>query len=154
MKTECARISEQLRRAFTGGSWHGPSLKELLADVTVEQAAAHPVKGAHSIWELVLHIHVWEKAALGAAQGVAIAEPLPDEIQWPAHSVDADSWAQTLSMLFVFNEALCRTIEKFGDERLAETVPGREYDFHFIFNGVIQHSLYHAGQIVLLRKSA
>ena len=53
---EIRKIRSQIRRAFEGQAWHGPSVKELLADVTAEQAAAHPVAGAHSIWELALHI--------------------------------------------------------------------------------------------------
>jgi hypothetical protein len=54
--TEAARIAQQLENAFSGGAWHGPALLELLADVDATTAAAHPVPGAHSIWELVLHI--------------------------------------------------------------------------------------------------
>ena len=57
---ELERIKDQFQRAFNGQAWHGPSLLSLLAGVTAEQAAAHPVPGAHSIWELTLHIAAWE----------------------------------------------------------------------------------------------
>ena len=53
---ESERIAEQLRRAWEGEAWHGPPLKEILAGVTAQQAAARPVGGAHAIWEIVLHI--------------------------------------------------------------------------------------------------
>jgi len=43
-----------VKRAFDGPMWHGPALAELVAGVSSEEAAAHPVPGAHSIWELVL----------------------------------------------------------------------------------------------------
>ncbi|HYV05863.1 MAG TPA: DinB family protein, partial [Blastocatellia bacterium] len=59
--SEIKRIRSQLRRAFEGEAWHGPSVMELLGDVTAEQAAAHPIAGAHSIWELALHIATWER---------------------------------------------------------------------------------------------
>jgi len=51
---ESERIADQLKRAFEGKSWHGPSLLEILKDVTAGQAAARPIPGAHSIWEIVL----------------------------------------------------------------------------------------------------
>ena len=61
--SEVKRINDQLRRAFDGEAWHGPSVLELLKDVSAVQAAAHPIEGAHSIWELALHIAAWENVA-------------------------------------------------------------------------------------------
>src|SRR5262249_44325871 len=52
--SEVQRIEEQLKRAFEGEAWHGPSVRECLADVTAAQAAEHPIPAAHSIWEIVL----------------------------------------------------------------------------------------------------
>lgn len=43
-------------------------------------------------------------------------------------------------------------IKTFDEARLRNTVPGRDYNFYFLFHGVVQHSLYHAGQIALLKK--
>lgn len=56
---ETDRIRDQLERAFSGNAWHGPSVLEILENVTASQAAAHPIAGANSIWELVLHIGAW-----------------------------------------------------------------------------------------------
>src|SRR5258708_38764076 len=57
-----AQIAEQLRRAFDGSAWHGPSMLELLENVAAERAAAKPIPNVHSIWELVLQTAVWDKA--------------------------------------------------------------------------------------------
>src|SRR5260370_35154146 len=58
--TESERILDQLKRAYEGGAWHGPSVREVLNGVTARQAQARPLQNAHSIWELVHHIAVWE----------------------------------------------------------------------------------------------
>jgi uncharacterized damage-inducible protein DinB len=63
-ESEGARIADQLRRAFYGSAWHGPALLELLEDVDAATAAAKPLPEVHSIWELVLHVAVWDDAAL------------------------------------------------------------------------------------------
>ena len=55
MAGEMMRLEEQLRRALDGEAWHGPSVLEVLAGVSAEQASSHPIPGSHSIWELVLH---------------------------------------------------------------------------------------------------
>lgn len=49
---ELGRLADQIRRAFEGESWHGPAVLEVLAGVSAEDAAAHPVAEAHSIWEV------------------------------------------------------------------------------------------------------
>jgi uncharacterized damage-inducible protein DinB len=67
--SEAARIADQLRRAFDGSAWHGPALLELLEDVNAATAAAKPLAKVHSIWELVLHIAVWDGVALRRLSG-------------------------------------------------------------------------------------
>jgi uncharacterized damage-inducible protein DinB len=62
--SECARLADQIRRAFDGEAWHGDALVEVLANVSAKQAAARPIKNAHNIWEIVLHIGAWDGAVL------------------------------------------------------------------------------------------
>ena len=54
--TTTERLVDQLRRSAEGDAWHGPSVREALEGVTVSDASAHPIPGAHSIRELVLHM--------------------------------------------------------------------------------------------------
>ena len=68
-RPKAARIADQLRRAFDGSAWHGPALLELLEDVDAATAAAKPLPNVHSIWELVLHIAVWDDAGLRRLSG-------------------------------------------------------------------------------------
>jgi uncharacterized damage-inducible protein DinB len=154
MNTECLRIADQLRRAFEGQAWHGPALRELLADVKAAQAHAHPLSGTQSIWELVLHIEVWTRAALGAVQGKPMPKIVGTEEDWPlVKDADAGAWTTAMNQLFQTNNELAAAIEQFDDASLKEIVPGRTYDFYYLFHGIVQHSLYHAGQIALLKKN-
>ena len=154
MNTECARISDQLRRAFAGKAWHGLSVKELLADVGAEQAAARPIAPGHSIWELVSHIEVWTRAAAQAVDGVPMPKIVGTPQDWPpVTDASATNWKAAMQQLFDTCSQLSQAIERFGDARLLESVPGRQYNFYYLFHGVVQHSLYHAGQIGLLKKA-
>lgn len=157
MNTECLRIADQLRRAFEGQAWHGPALREILANVTAEQASAHPLASAHSIWEITLHIDVYAHAALGVVQGVPMPKIYGTAQDWPSVSDKSPgAWKAATDKLFNTAEQLSRAIEGFGDERLKDMVPGRSgphYDFYYLFHGIVQHSLYHGGQIAMLKKS-
>lgn len=153
--TECLRIADQLRRAFQGQAWHGPALRESLTNVNAEQANARPVKSAHSIWELVLHIDVWANAALESFAGVPLPKLYGTEKDWPAAAADssAGAWQAATDRMFRTATELAQAIEGFADERLKHIVPGRQYDFYYLFHGIVQHSLYHAGQIAMLKKA-
>lgn len=153
MNSECLRIADQLRRAFDGKAWHGPALRELLQDVNAPKAHAHTLSGTHSIWEIVLHITVWTRAALGATRSHPMAKIVGTREDWPAiEDASPEAWSAAVKRLFEVKDQLSAVIEKFGDVRLAETVPGRNYNFYYLFHGIVQHSLYHAGQIALLKK--
>jgi len=150
---ESARLAEQLRNAFNGEAWHGPALLELLADVNAATAAAHPVSGAHSIWELVLHIVAWDDAVnrrivLGKALELNDAENFPT-VNDQSHA----AWKKAISDVRKTHAELVKTVETLPDRRLDEQVPGKEYDIRFMLEGVAQHELYHAGQIAILKKA-
>jgi DinB superfamily len=153
MKSECSRVADQLRRAFNGDAWHGPSLGELLEGVTAEQASARPMASAHSIWELVAHIDAYLRASCEAAEGGTMPKVYGTARDWPAiddHS--AAAWNQANQLFFQNAERLRQAIERFSDARLEDIVPGREYDFYRLFHGNVQHALYHGGQIAQLKK--
>lgn len=150
--SEIKRIHDQLRRAFEGTAWHGPSLKEILADISSDKAAANPIPGLHSIWEIVLHITAWD-GIVKRRLGGEIVEP-SDQEDWPAIQDRSDqAWGQAVQELERGHQALRETVSLIDDARLAEIVPGTNYSVYFMLHGVIQHDLYHAGQIALLKKA-
>jgi hypothetical protein len=155
LNAESLRIADQLRRALSGDAWHGPSLRELLADVRAEQAAARPLPSGHTIWELVLHIDAYMRGALEAAGGGVMPKIYGTEKDWaPIADFSAAAWAEARDQLLQGGERLAHGIEGFADSRLKDTVPGRDYDFYYLFHGVVQHGLFHGGQIAMLKRAA
>jgi len=151
--SEIKRIKSQLRRAYEGEAWHGPSLKELLSDVTAERAARRPLESAHSIWELVLHISAWERIVRLRLMSETAIEPTDEENFPPVRDTGEEAWKETLMQLEAGNHALRDTIAQLDESRLDDIVPGAPYSVYFMLHGVIQHDLYHAGQIALLKKA-
>src|ERR1043166_3287521 len=140
MHSETSRIADQLRRAFAGDAWHGPPLRELLEGVTAEQACRRPLPSGHTIWELVLHIEIYLRVAAGATQGTPLPRVYQSEMDWrtPADT-GAAAWADATGQLFEGGAGLARAIEEFPEARLQDIVPGREYDFYYLFHGIVQH---------------
>jgi uncharacterized damage-inducible protein DinB len=150
--TEAARIADQLRRAFDGTAWHGPSLMELLEDVDAATAAAKPFSKVHSIWELVLHIAAWDAAGCRRLGGNKIQ--LTGTANFPvAPTPTASAWRKAVAEVKGTHDRLVNMVASLPDFRLYDRVPGKRYDFYFMFHGIAQHELYHAGQIAILKKA-
>jgi uncharacterized damage-inducible protein DinB len=149
--SESRRIQDQLRRAFDGEAWHGPAVREVLAGVSAERAAAHPIPGAHSIWELVIHIGVWEEVALRRVRGETVRPT--DAEDWPAPGSSRADWSSTLTRVEQGHAALVEAIGALPDSQLDASAAGERYSIYVLLHGVVQHDLYHAGQIALLKKA-
>ena len=154
--SECARLADQIRRAFAGDAWHGDSVLEILSGVKAAVAAARPIKDAHTIWELVLHIAAWDDAVRRRAEGSVVNLSTRQNFP-PVTDTSETAWRKALAHLTQTHEQLVKTVEEFPDSRLQERVQGKSpeyYTFFYMLAGIPQHELYHAGQIVLLKKAA
>lgn len=154
--TEVNRIRDQFRRAFEGEAWHGPSVLSLLDGVAAQQAAAYPIPGAHSIWELTLHIAAWERACLLRLKGDPAQ--LTDTEDWqPVNDTSDAAWEQTKQQLIDNHRELLDAIANLDDARLNEPImthPSIPFSSTYVtLHGGVQHDLYHAGQIAMLKKA-
>jgi uncharacterized damage-inducible protein DinB len=152
--SETARLADQIRRAFEGEAWHGDSLLELLKGVNAATAAAKPIKNAHSIWELILHIAAWDDIVRQRTGGKAIM-PTDEQNFPPVKDTSEAAWNKALEETKRTHNELVKAVAAFPDSRLQEQVPGKTqsyYNFFYMFSGIVQHELYHAGQIALLKK--
>jgi uncharacterized damage-inducible protein DinB len=151
--TEIERILDQLKRAYEGNAWHGPSVREVLKDVTAAQAHARPIADGHTIYELVRHIAVWEDVGRRRLQGDPADVEISSPEDWPPPGdTSEEAWEQANAALDRGHTALVEAISKVPESRLDEPVYEGKSSFYVTLHGVIQHDLYHAGQIAILKK--
>lgn len=149
-RAEALRLADQLRRAVEGASWTGPNLTKVLDGITPGEALARPVATAHSIAEIVAHIAVWMEIPVRLLAGEAY-DPPPAE-DWPAVP-DAAAWAATRARLDAGYRALLAALDALTDANLGETTPGKAYTHFVLLHGVVQHALWHGGQVILLKRA-
>ena len=149
---EIERIGDQLNRAFVGEAWHGPAVLELLKGVTAEQATARPFAGGHSIWELALHIEAWVRAGGRRLQGNPAQ--LTEVEDWPAVTAsDEQAWQQVRESIKQAHNELASATLLLDEARLDQPIIKGMSSVYVTLHGVIQHSLYHAGQIAILKRA-
>jgi len=153
MAAEIARIAEQLRRAVEGEAWHGPSVREILAGVDARTAAARPLAKAHSLWEILHHTTAWSRAVLRRLGGEAVELNGADD--WPPVTDNSDAaWQAALASFRDAQQELFAKLKSMSNDELGSAVPGKNYSNSFMLHGLVQHHLYHAGQMALLKKAA
>jgi uncharacterized damage-inducible protein DinB len=149
-------IANLIDRTMSGPMWHGPALNELLEGVTYEQAAARPIAGAHTIWELVLHITAWSDIARDRLHHKSLGTQ-PNEVDWPPTPTPTEiAWTQARARLTASHQTLAKEAAKLTSDELRAIVPvdGPQYPVWTLLHGVVEHGTYHGGQIALLKRAS
>jgi uncharacterized damage-inducible protein DinB len=149
---EAVRIADQLKRAFYGDAWHGPAVMEALEGVDATTAGKRPIEGAHTIWELVDHIAAWLDIVRRRLNGEEF--DVTQEMDWqPASRTGESAWRESLARMKQAESALRTAVLQIPDSRLEEPATEGARPVYILLDGAIQHSVYHAGQIVLLKRA-
>jgi uncharacterized damage-inducible protein DinB len=154
MQSEKARISRLLYETYEGNPWHGLPVKQVLQGINAQQAARRISLNTHTIWELVRHMAAWRNFAFQKIAGDKSFDILNSEQDWPSiKSSDESNWQIDLQVLDNRQQQLLQAINTMDDQDLENVVYGREYTFYILLHGIIQHDLYHTGQMALLKKN-
>lgn len=152
-KNDCERFAEQIEKAMHGEAWHGPSWRENLKGVTRRAALRRPIRGGHSIAEIVLHMTTWNDVVRRRMEGET--PNVTDALDWPKVVLkDEAAWNAAKARLFESGDALAETVAAFPVDKLHRKRPNVAGTWFDLVLGQLQHILYHAGQAGLLRKAA
>ena len=144
--TESKQIADAYRAVTLKGAWYGPTLGELIAKTSPEEATKPPVPGAHSISELLQHLLLWNERVRNASDRT----PMP---KWEAEKEWAEPpipWSELVARWNKSRDLLEERVRNFPVEDLGKQVPGRDYPYTSLFPGIVQHTIYHSGQIAMV----
>jgi hypothetical protein len=149
---ESQQLASQMERALNGGAWHGPSWREALDGINSDGAQKRPIPRAHTVAEIVNHATTWHDVVRLRLEGER--PQVSDAEDWPSTGItDEAAWMQTVGRFFESGRMLHETVGRFPPERIHERRPGLDDTWFDLIIGELQHMLYHAGQVVLLRKA-
>jgi uncharacterized damage-inducible protein DinB len=140
------RIADSYRSATIKAAWYGPSLAELLAQISPELATTPPVPGSHSISELLQHLLLWNERIRNTSE----SNPLPrwqPEKEWAEPPIP---WNELVALWNQSRDLLEEKIRNFPIDDLAKKVPGRSYPYETMLHGIVEHAIYHSGQIAMV----
>lgn len=144
--TQIQQIADAYHAVTVKGAWYGPTLAELIAKTSPEDAVTPPVPGAHAISSLLQHLLLWNERVRQTCEGT----PMPRweaEKEWAEPSIP---WRELVARWNQSRDGLEERIRNFPIEDLGKQVPGRTYPYETLLPGIVQHTIYHSGQMAMI----
>lgn len=152
------KLVGELDKVVTGDPWYGASINAILHDITYAQAAVRHDANIHTIAEIALHICAWIEEVSSRLEGNEPKDPKRGD--WPeTDNLNETSWKKIIKDIFSAHETLLEQVKNFpfekfekqvGTERVKEL--GTGFTYREMLVGLMEHNIYHGGQIGLLKK--
>jgi uncharacterized damage-inducible protein DinB len=146
-----AQIAKHFRDVFTGGNWTSVNLKQTLEGITWQQAVTK-VNSLNSIATLVFHINYYISAVLKVLQGEELKAS--DQFSFDLPPIQSQQeWEKLVEKTLAEAEQFAALVERLPEHQLNETFTNEKYgNYYRNIHGIIEHTHYHLGQIVLIKK--
>jgi len=158
--TNSERLYNQLSTALYGHAWYGQPVYNIIDGLSVDSAYEKLLGTSHSIAAILMHMLSWTEEVISRMQGNVAAEPAGGD--WPDVGESSEQGLQQLVSNFkLVNVELLQLISDFPEDKWCapvndprEIYSGYESSYEALVVGLIEHHVYHVGQIVLINKQS
>lgn len=145
------QLAKHFREVHFGGNWTSVNLRDTLNNVHWQLATAK-LNDIHTIAELVYHIHYYVSAQLKVLEGGPLSAHDKFSFDLPPIQSEED-WQTLLNTIWTDAERFAARVENFSGQELEAHFSEKKYGSYYRnFQGIIEHTHYHLGQIVLIKK--
>lgn len=153
MRKEIDHIITTIHSVLDGEPWFGRSVMSLLQEIDPAVVHKKPTQNSHSLIELLYHMNTWAEFTLKRLEKVEEKDLAAfEKLDWREIEPNEHTWEKGVAQFKVTHDLIIELLGTKDDEFLSGEVDYREYDFRFLLHGIIQHDIYHAGQIAYLKK--
>jgi uncharacterized damage-inducible protein DinB len=151
MNNEVQSIISNLDRVVNGQPWYGEAVMPMLQKIHPAVVYINP-KNSHAAIEILYHMINWAQFTLNRLQRKPEEELMDsEESDWRTIDPKEHTWKNGLAEFQDLHKKIIAILQKKEDAFLSELVDFRDYNFRFLLNGLIQHHIYHLGQIAFLK---
>jgi uncharacterized damage-inducible protein DinB len=153
MNKEIQSIIQALQQTLHGKCWYGRGVFEILNEVDETKVYIKPNANSHSLAELLYHMLTWAEFIQKRLEKEPIQDMAAFEaMDWRTIDPAEHTWKKGVAALKTAHAKIIELLQTKDDALLKEIVDYRKYDFGFMLNGLIQHNIYHLGQIAYVKK--
>lgn len=144
-------LVDQINEVFEGDPWYGNSISKYLQEIEPEWLNKHHNNG-HSIGQIITHMITWREYVIDKLMGVENETEVGGTKDWEKAKAYSNNDKNELFARFKSTQKmLVQLLSEKEDSFLDEPVPGKPFKFEKLLMGIIQHDIYHLGQIYLLK---
>lgn len=155
--TEISAIILRIENCNNAEPWFGRSIYALLGDIrpekAFEQITISSENPGHSAADLLWHMITWAEFTLHRIQQIKMPDLAAAEADdWREIDPAVHTWKKGMATFKKLHQQIILELKKKDDHFLNEKVDYRKYNFRYLINGLIEHNIYHAGQIAYINK--
>lgn len=154
MNSEIQKIIRDLQEGLNGDPWYGKSFQNLLAEISPDIVYQKLGENSHSLIDLIYHMVTWSdftKQRLCKDTNLDLSAFTA--LDWRETITSIHTWNNGISEFTASTNAIIEILKSCNDDLLQEKVDYRDYNFNVLLNGLVQHNIYHIGQIAFLSKA-
>jgi len=154
--TTSEKLKQEFEKVLSGRPWYSIGIYDTIEKVSFEAAYEKPPGSVHNIAGIVMHMVAWTEEVMDRMNGMTAG--IPTSGDWPETGAPSEQkWQSYVEDLKLVNVNLTGIIQNFPEEQWSEPVDDQRgtrpvFTFEELINGLIQHHVYHAGQIALLNR--
>jgi uncharacterized damage-inducible protein DinB len=153
MRKEIDYFITTLHSIVNGEPWYGQSAMKILQDIDPAAVYKKPNQNSHSLIELLYHMNTWAEFTLKRLEKDEEKDMAAfEKLDWRDIDTNEHTWEKGLAQFKVTHDLIIELLATKEDKFLSEKVDYREYNFRFLLHGIVQHDIYHLGQIAYAKK--
>ncbi|HEY6504353.1 MAG TPA: DinB family protein [Chitinophagaceae bacterium] len=153
MDKEMQSVIRNLQNVNDSEPWFGRPVYALLDEIDPAIVYKKPNDNSHSLIELLYHMITWAEFTLKRIEGDKEQDLAAfEKMDWREIKPVVHTWEKGLKEYKKIHKDIIALLETKDDEFLKKMVDYRKYNFRFLLNGLIQHNIYHAGQVAYIHK--
>lgn len=151
MKT--AHLIDRLNQVYSGDPWYGACIADVLNQQFIDPDFT--IKNGNTIGQITEHMLVWRQFAIEKLNGNEEFDISPI-LDWKKDKTYSTKDIVQLAEDFkTTHEQLIELMSNHPDDSwLKKVVPGRGYNFEYMIEGIMDHDIYHLGQVSLLKSAS
>lgn len=144
-------IAKHVKAVHFGGNWTDVNLKDTLENITWEKAITK-VHDFNTIAELTFHMNYFISGVIEVLKGNSLT--IKDKYSYDLLPISSeDDWKLLLDKTFADAIEFGNLIEQIPESKLLDVFVNNKYgNYYGNLTGIIEHTHYHLGQIVLIKK--
>ena len=148
-------IIQLLTENYDGKPWIGTSILDVLKDITPDMAIYRELTTDKNIFDYVWHIVSWRRFVIERLGGNDSYDiEINSDLDW-THNLNPsqNQWLQLREILAATQVILLRRLVQAPATLLSQQVKGKDYTYFALLHGIVQHDMYHLGQVALAKQN-